>query len=118
MGMSPPLFRVTPDMRAGAEAPSPADMEAAMQAARYSKTAVVKDFRVERYDLSVPEDRERYRKDYLAIYRGFQESRVAVMGSERVSRSEGDPTVVVFLEWIEYGLDTRDHMKEANTNGG
>jgi hypothetical protein len=109
-----PLFKFGP--AAGPEAPQAEDMESAMRAARYSKTVRLKEFHVERYDLSDERDRERYRKDYVALYTGHQEQRAMVMSVERVTRADANPTVVVFMEWMEYDLDVKDHMKEALGN--
>jgi hypothetical protein len=98
-------------MGRGAE-PTPEQMEKAAEAVRFSKTVRVTDIQVRTFDLSNEEQVEQYRDTYLEVYEKVSLAKALITVKERVQVNDPQPRWIVHLEWVEYELNVKDHMKK------
>lgn len=112
---------IGPEIRAmGAPGePTAEDMEAQMEAVRFTKKVLVKDVQVRTYDLSKEKDVEDYRETYLSLYALVAEGKILFKTFEKKFVSDADGSRwLIHMEWLEYDLKVTDHqIKREEDNG-
>lgn len=110
-------------------APNIEDMEQARMAALYRKVVRLKNFKSETFDLSDPNDNNKYMKLMLSLFKGVQDQTHIILAQDRrfVDNKE-HPGWLIHLEWAEYELNVspnevtmpgeKKHKGAANAKAG
>lgn len=91
--------------------PTPEEIEAAAEAARYNKTVVIKEFHANTFDLSDKNDLESYKNEIVKIYEAMKlKCGVISYNEKKLIVVNGKPRMVVHIEWYEYNMKVSDNM--------
>jgi hypothetical protein len=93
-----------PHMTATADqAPSPEEMEKAMQAVQFDKVVTFKAVEVRTYNLSDKAEAKKYTADRKKVMEGMQQNNIAMLYSNR-HFVEAIPGYIAHMEWVEFEL--------------
>lgn len=93
-----------PHMTAGVDrAPSPEEMEKAMQAVQFNKVVKLKNLEVRTYNLWDDKQAAKYKKDRMHVMNGMQRNELTLLCADR-KFVEAIPGYIAHMEWIEYEL--------------
>lgn len=99
--------------------PSPEELEQQkMEAVRFSKGVKIKDIVVETFDLNDPEQVEEYKKVQKRMLILMAQEAIHVTTWEKIKVLEPKPGFVVHIDYIEYGLEKKDHATGQKTLDG
>lgn len=99
--------------------PSPDELEERkMEAVRFSKGVKIKEIVVETLDLSDPEQVAKYKEVQKRLLTLMAQEAVYVNTWEKIHVKDPIPKFIVHIDYVEYGLEKKDHATGQTTLDG
>ena len=92
--------------------------ERKMESVRFSKGVKIKEIVVETFDLSDPEQVEKYKAAQKRMLTLMAQEAIHVTTWEKIKIEQPVPKFVVHIDYVEYGLEKKDHATGEKTLDG